>query len=65
MLPLNLTAYKLAKDTHIQPARINQIIHEKRSISFDTALQIKYQDKPIINHNSNFEIIAHPRRIIF
>ena len=40
MLPLNLTAYKLAKDTHIQPTRINQIIHEKRSISSDTALRL-------------------------
>ncbi|MDH5718904.1 MAG: HigA family addiction module antitoxin [Spirochaetia bacterium] len=40
MIPMNLSAYKLAKETHIQPTRITQIIHEKRAISSDTALRL-------------------------
>jgi len=40
MVPMNLSAYKLAKETHIQATRISQIIHEKRSISSDTALRL-------------------------
>ena len=40
MVPMNLSAYRLAKETHIQATRISQIIHEKRSISSDTALRL-------------------------
>ncbi len=35
----NITAYRLAKDTHIPATRISQIIKGKRSISADTALR--------------------------
>lgn len=35
----NITAYKLAKDTHIPAIRISQIVKGKRSISADTALR--------------------------
>jgi len=37
--PLNITAYRLAKDTHIPPTRISQILKYKRRISADTALR--------------------------
>lgn len=37
--PMNITAYRLAKETHIDPKRISEIIHGKRSISADTALR--------------------------
>ncbi|MES0489604.1 MAG: HigA family addiction module antitoxin [Leptospirales bacterium] len=40
MVPMKLSAYRLAKETHIQATRISQIIHEKRSISSDTALRL-------------------------
>lgn len=40
MIPMNLSAYKLAKETHIQATRISQIIHEKRAITSDTALRL-------------------------
>lgn len=39
MDPLNISAYKLAKETYLQATRISQIIHEKRSITPDTALR--------------------------
>jgi len=40
MIPMNITAYKLAKETHIQATRVSQIIHEKRSVTPDTALRL-------------------------
>ncbi len=38
--PMNISAYRLAKETHIDPKRISDIIHGKRSISADTALRL-------------------------
>ena len=38
--PLNLSQYKVAKDIHVAPIRINAIIHGTRSISADTALRL-------------------------
>lgn len=37
--PLNLTAYKLAKEIGVQQTRISQIIKEKRSVTADTAIR--------------------------
>ena len=39
LIPMNMSAYRLAKETHIDPKRISDIIHGKRSISADTALR--------------------------
>ena len=38
MKPLNLSAYRVAKDLGVDPLRITQIIHGKRAISAETAL---------------------------
>ncbi len=38
--PLNISQYKLAKDIHVPPRRINEIVHGKRSITADTALSL-------------------------
>ena len=37
--PMNISGYRLTKETHLDPKRINDIIHGKRSISADTALR--------------------------
>jgi addiction module HigA family antidote len=37
--PLNITAYRLAKETNIPQTRISEIIKKKRRISADTALR--------------------------
>jgi antitoxin HigA-1 len=37
--PMNISSYRLAKVTHIDPKRISDIIHGKRSITADTALR--------------------------
>jgi addiction module HigA family antidote len=38
--PMGITQYRLAKDIHVPPRRINEIVHGKRSITADTALRL-------------------------
>lgn len=40
MKPMNITAYRLAKDLAVPVPRINDIVREKRGISADTALRL-------------------------
>ena len=37
--PMNITAYRIAKETDIPQTRISEIIHGKRSITADTAIR--------------------------
>ena len=38
--PLNISQYRLAKDINIPPRRINEIVHQTKAISADTALRL-------------------------
>ncbi len=38
--PMGISHYRLAKSIHVQPRRVNEIVHEKRAISADTALRL-------------------------
>ena len=38
--PKEISQYRLAKDIHVPPRRINEIVHGKRSITADTALRL-------------------------
>lgn len=38
--PMGISQYRLAKDIHVPPRRINEIVHGKRSITADTALRL-------------------------
>lgn len=40
MKPLGITQYRLAKDMHVYPRRVNEIVHGKRAVSADTALRL-------------------------
>jgi antitoxin HigA-1 len=40
LIPLEITAYRLAKETGIPQTRISQIIKGKRSITADTAMRL-------------------------
>ncbi len=40
LAPLELSQYRLAKDTSVPPRRINEIVRGQRSISADTALRL-------------------------
>jgi len=37
---LNITAYRLAKDTHMPNSRVDQILKKKRGITVDTAMRL-------------------------
>lgn len=39
LVPMNISAYKLAKETFIDQTRISEIIRGKRAITIDTALR--------------------------
>ncbi|KGA92709.1 HigA family addiction module antitoxin [Leptospirillum ferriphilum] len=38
--PMNLSQYRLAKEIHVPPRRINEIVKGKRTITADTALRL-------------------------
>jgi antitoxin HigA-1 len=38
--PMGVSQYRLAKDTGVPPRRINEIVHQKRGITADTALRL-------------------------
>ncbi|NRR33951.1 HigA family addiction module antidote protein [Oxalobacteraceae bacterium] len=40
LLPLGITAHALSKALHVTPARINDIVKERRGITADTALRL-------------------------
>ena len=40
LTPLNISQYRLAKDLHVPPRRINEIVHGKRAITPDMALRL-------------------------
>jgi antitoxin HigA-1 len=40
MKPLDISQNRLARDLHVPPRRINEIVHGVRSISADTALRL-------------------------
>jgi antitoxin HigA-1 len=40
MEPLGLTAYRLARDLHTSPPRVNDLVRGKRRITADTALRL-------------------------
>lgn len=41
LIPLGVSAYRLAKETHIPQTRISQILKGKRRITADTALRLQ------------------------
>lgn len=38
--PMGISQYRLAKDTSVPPRRINEIVHQRRAITADTALRL-------------------------
>ena len=39
-LPMNLSAYKLAQELHVPASRIQDILHDRRTITADTSLRL-------------------------
>ena len=40
LVPLGISQYRLAKEIHVPPRRINEIFLEKRGITADTAIRL-------------------------
>ncbi|MCR5782848.1 MAG: HigA family addiction module antidote protein [Clostridia bacterium] len=40
MIPMNLSAYRLAQDIHVPVSRIQDILHDRRKITADTSLRL-------------------------
>ena len=40
MIPLNLSAYKLAKEINVPVSRIQDILHDRRKITMDTSIRL-------------------------
>ena len=60
MKPMNITQYRLAKELHVGPIRISEIIHGKRSITADTAIRLgrffKMEAKFWINLQASYDL---------
>jgi len=65
--PLNITAYRLAKDINVPPIRISEIIREKRAISANTALRLaKYFGNSAefwLNLQNHYDIAKESQKI--
>lgn len=40
MIPMNLSAYRLAQEIHVPVSRIQDILHDRRKITADTSLRL-------------------------
>ncbi len=40
MAPKGISQYRLARDIHVSPRRVNEIVHGKRAVTADTALRL-------------------------
>ncbi len=60
MLPLKLSAYRLAKDINVPVSRIQEILNNRRKLSMDTALRLSHyfgaSDEYFINLQMKIEL---------
>lgn len=67
MAPLNLTAYRLAKDLSVPLPRVNDLVREKRALTADMALRLaRYfgmTPQTWMNMQTNFDLdVANGRK---
>ena len=62
LLPLNISAYRLAKDIHVPVSRIQEILKNRRKLSMDTALRLSHyfgaSDEYFINLQMKIDLEA-------
>ena len=65
--PMEISQYRLAKDINVPPRRINEIVHEKRGISADTALRLSRffgtSENFWINLQSRYDLQCEKQRL--
>lgn len=58
--PMEISQYRLAKDTGLAPRRVNEIVHGKRAITANTALRLgRYFNVPAqfwMNLQSHYDL---------
>jgi addiction module HigA family antidote len=67
LVPLGYSAYELAKQLHVPPPRVNDIVLEKRGITADTAVRLaKFfgtSERFWMNLQSAYEVRSARRRL--
>lgn len=65
--PLGISQYRLAKEVHVPPRRINEIVHGKRAITPDTSLRLaKYfgvSDSFFLNLQNDYSLRLAKRKL--
>lgn len=60
MVPMNLSAYRLAQEIHVPVSRVQDILHDRRKISADTALRLAkffgVSDKYFLDMQTDIEL---------
>ena len=60
MIPLNISAYRLAKDIDVPVSRIQDILHDRRKITAETSIKLgRYfglSDKYFLNLQTDIDI---------
>ena len=60
MIPMNLSAYKLAQGIHVPTSRIQDILHDRRKITADTSLRLAkffgVSDRYFLNLQNDIDI---------
>jgi len=66
--PMKISQYRLAKDIGVAPRRINEIIHESRAVTADTALRLgKYfsiSPQFWLNLQSHYDLAVESEELI-
>lgn len=67
LIPLHLSAYRLAKDIRVPVSRIQEILSGKRALSLDTSLRLAYyfgtSEDYFINVQQRVSLEAEKQRI--
>lgn len=67
LAPFGISQYRLAKDIHVPPRRINEIVHGARAVSADTAMRLaRYfgtSDRFWLNLQAQYELDVASDRI--
>ena len=65
--PMGISQYRLAKDVHVPPRRVNEIVQGKRAISPDTALRLSryfgLSERFWINLQSRYDLEVEKDRL--
>ena len=60
MIPMNLSAYRLAREIHVPVSRIQDILHDRRKVTADTSLRLAkffgVSDRFFLNMQNDIDI---------